>query len=617
MNRLVSECFGELSLIEICGGNYLKNGNECKSCGVYQNRMLRMFWSTVALLCLLPGSWLLANEGQKLAYPSFDYQVARDHEIKPHRQMMPVDGMGQEYTSHQLHVELTVSPTGDVTHAEAIDEDGDTRFWPQLEGEVYRWKFTPFETGGKPVMATVEEHIDLVPPERLPKTHVPPLAITKDSKVTITLLQWTCDGPCPLHSVTVSTDGIVFEGFNVAARGRHTDKIDNDAVIALAKRFAAADFYSMEDDYRYRGWDSLTSSLSITIDGRTKSVRDYQGQWVGMPSVIVELEDEVDAVARTERWIDGEDGLVAALRAEKFDFASYDAQVILYETAARGQTATVRELLAAGVPLKPLPAPTADNPYGGPFGKVRLLTAASWHPNTLRVFLVLGASKEDQEDKDRALDGAASSGKLEAVRALIAYGANPNVDFSKLWSTGSGLFSPGATASLAVGGEGAGSVLIDAARSGNPVVVKEILRYGPNLEARDRKGKTALFAAGESTNSDEDGYPVECVRMLAKAGANVDARDKDGNTLLHKTYLIDVQEELLRLGADVNARNLNGETPIFTNMNIKSIPLFLQHGADLTIRNKQGETVIDARTGRGPGWDEGLRKATAEIEHPQ
>jgi ankyrin repeat protein len=568
-----------------------------------------MFWSTVALLCLLPGSWLLASEGQKPSYRSFDYETARDHEIKPHRRAIPVDGMSQEFTGpRQLHLELTVSPTGDVTHAEASGEDGDTRFWPQVEGEVYQWKFTPFKAGGKPVTATVDERVDLFPPERLPKTHVPPPVITKDSKVAITLRQWTCDGPCPLHSVTVSTDGIVFEGFNVAALGRHTDKIDNDAVIALAKRLVAADFYSMEDDYRCRGWD-LSSSLSITIDGHTKRVRDYQGKWVGMPSVIVELEDEVDAVARTERWIEGGNGLVAALRAEKFDFASYYAQVILYETAARGQTTTVRELLAAGVPLKPLPVPTTDNPYGGPFGKIRLLTAASAHPDTLRVFLDSGASKEDQEDKDRALDGAAFAGKLEAVRALIAYGANPNVDLSKLWSTG--LFSLGATASVG------GSVLMDAARSGNPEVVKEILRYGPNLEAREQNGKTALFVAGESTRSDEDGERVECVRMLAKAGASVDAPDKDGNTLLHKTYLIDVQEELLRLGAEVNARNHDGETPIFTTMNIKSIPLFLQHGADLTIRNNRGETVMEARTGRGPVWDEALRKATAEIKHPQ
>jgi hypothetical protein len=77
--------------------------------------------------------------------------------------------------------------------------------------------------------------------------------------VAITLLQWTCDGLCPLHSVKVSSDGIVFEGFNVAARGRHTDRIDHDAVIALAKRLVSADFYSMQDEYRYRGWDTLSS----------------------------------------------------------------------------------------------------------------------------------------------------------------------------------------------------------------------------------------------------------------------------------------------------------------------------------------------------------------------
>lgn len=483
--------------------------------------MLRMFRLIVSFICLLPSLSLFASEGQKPSYPSFDYETARNHEIKPHRRTIPVDG--KDEGSDQLQLKLTVSPAGDVAHAEAIGEDEETRLWLQLEGEVYQWRFTPFKKNGKIVTAEVDERIDLVPPERLPKTHVPPPAITKDSKIAITLLQWTCDGSCPLHSVTVSTDGIVFEGFNVAARGRHTDKIDNDAVIALAKRLVAADFYSMEGDYRYRGWTTLSSSLSIKIDGHTKSVRDYEGRWVGMPSVIVELEDEVDAVARTERWIEGGDGLVAALRAEKFDFASYDAQVILNEAAARGQTATVRELLAAGVPLKPLPAPKIDNPYGGPFGEVQLLTAASGHPDTLQVFLDAAASKDDQ-------------------------------------------------------------------------------------------GKTALFAAGEETNSGEDGESVECVRVLAKAGAKVDARDKDGNTLLHKTYLIDVLEELLKLGADVNARNHDGETPIFTTMNIKAILLFLQDGADLTIRNNRGETVMDGNTGRGPLWDEALRKALAEIE---
>jgi ankyrin repeat protein len=80
---------------------------------------------------------------------------------------------------------------------------------------------------------------------------------------------------------------------------------------------------------------------------------------------------------------------------------------------------------------------------------------------------------------------------------------------------------------------------------------------------------------------------------------------------------MDVQEELLKLGADVNARNHDGETPIFTNMNTEAIPLFLQHGADLTIRNNQGETVMEAKMGRGPRWDEALRKAIAEMKHQQ
>jgi ankyrin repeat protein len=136
-----------------------------------------------------------------------------------------------------------------------------------------------------------------------------------------------------------------------------------------------------------------------------------------------------------------------------------------------------------------------------------------------------------------------------------------------------------------MGQVGFGSVLIDAARSGNPEVVKEILRYGPNLEMRDYEGKTAFFVAEESTRSDDDEGRVECVRMLAKAGASVDVRDRNGNTPLHKSYLFDVDEELLNLGADVNARNHDGETPIFTNANIHVIPLFLQHGKGIDSPN--------------------------------
>ncbi len=162
-------------------------------------------------------------------------------------------------------------------------------------------------------------------------------------------------------------------------------------------------------------------------------------------------------------------------------------------------------------------------------------------------------------------------------------------------------------------GPGAGSVLNYAAQSGNPAMVREILRYNPKLEVRDRKGQTALFAAGEYQYGDKDGARVECVRLLAQAGANVNARDNDGNTPLHETFLTDVEEELLKLGADVNARNNDGETPIFTTVDDDAIQLFIEHGADLTIRNNKGETVIEAAKEKGPQRQKALRTAIEKL----
>src|SRR5258705_7127292 len=458
--------------------------------------MLDMVRTIAALTCLLPSICLRASIQERPSYPSYDYEVARTHEIKPHRQTIPVEGMGPGHD--QLHITLTVSPAGDVK--------------------------------------------------------------------------------------------------------------DADAVRKLAKSFVAADFYSMDPIYTASVTDCPTYVLSIVIDGRSKKVIDYMGSWVGMPAVIATLEEEVDTLARTQRWIEGSDGLVTALKAEKFNFQTSEAQVMLKESASKGQAATLRAFLEAGVPLKQLPAPKPkDESTGVPFEHVGWLSAASNHLEALQVLIDAGASKEDRGDKDLALAGAAQSGKVAAARALIAYGANPNADLSKLVVTQSG------GSGMTMESEGAGSVLIYAAASGNPETVREILRYHPKLEAKDREGKTAMFAAGDYLSNDEDGARVECVQLLAQAGANVNARDDDGNTPLHETFLTDVEEELLKLGADVNARNKDGESPIFTTVDDKAIPLFIQHGADLTIRNKKGQTVIEAAAGKGPARQEALRQAIQKL----
>ena len=505
---------------------------------------------------------------------------------------------------NQLRIMVTVSPTGDVLGAAASGNDKVLRLWPELQGKVHQWRFMPFEMNGKAVTAQVEEYIDLVPPERLPKNHVAAPVIRPNSKVTITLARSGCYGSCPAYTVTVTTGGIVFEGHgNVVAAGKHAQSADGDEVRKLAKKFVAADFYSMDSSYRASVTDCPTYMLSVAIDGRTKKVVDYVGAWVGMPAVISDLEAEVDAFGRTERWIDGSDGLVQALREEKFNFQTFDAQVMLKEAAQRGKDATVREFLEAGVPLKSIPAPKPTNSYMAVrFEAVGWLNAASSHLEALQVLINAGASKNDQSDKDLALVVAARSGNVVTARALIAYGANPNADLSKLTITETG-------GGMTVEYGGSGSVLLYAAESGNPEMIREFLRYQPDLEMRGREGKTAIFAAGEYRYRDEDGARVECVRILALAGANVNARDIKGNTPLHETFLTDVEEELLKLGADVNSRNNDGETPIFTTVDDRALPLFIANGADLTIRNNKGETVMEAAKGKGPQRQEALRQA--------
>jgi ankyrin repeat protein len=560
----------------------------------------------VALVCFLSSISLWASDDKRPSYPSYDYEAAYAHEIKPHRRTIPVEGVRPGF--NQLHLKLIVSPTGDVLDAEASGDDYLLNYWPQLQPEVRKWKFTPFEVNGESVTAEVEEYIDLVPPERLPKTHVAAPALKPDSMIVITLRRSGCFGSCPSYTVTVSTDGIAFDGGGfVVASGQHMDWVDVDEVRKLARRFISADFYSMDSSYHASVTDNPTYELSIAIDGHTKKVEDYVGSWEGMPAVITELEDEVDALARTDRWIKGTDGLVRSLQQEKFEFQTFEAQAMLKEAASRGMTATVQGFLEAGVPLKPLAAPAPAEPYMRvPFENVGWLTAASSHPETLQLLISAEASKNDQVDKDLALAGAARSGEVKAARALIAYGADPNTDLSKLTVTESG-------GGMTMEGKGAGSVLIYAAESGNPEMVREILRYHPKLEMRDRKGRTAVFAAGEYRYRDKDGARVECVRLLAQAGADVNARDNERNTPLHETFLTDVEEELLKLGADVNARNEDGETPIFTTVDDDAIPLFLEHGVDLTIRNNKGETVTEAAKEKGRAWQEALRQAIQKL----
>lgn len=555
--------------------------------------MLSMLRFPATLACLLSALILAPSEDKKVPLPHVNYNTARTHVIKPHHRIIPAEG-GVGRGDVRLHLTLIISPTGDVTSAQATGAHNTMALWPQVQGEVYQWKFIPFEKDGKPTTVEVEEDIYVVPPERLPATHVTAPTIKPDSKIAITLDRTShLYGADPVYSVTITNTGIVYEShaFTVAD-GRHTDKTDPDAIRKLAKRFVDADFYSMSPRYAATttttNW-SPTYSLSIDIDGHSMKVEDYGGQFVGMPTVIADLEEAVDDFARTSRWNEGADGLVDLLKTEKYNFHTLEAQIALKRAAAYGQTATVQQFLAAGVPLQPLPPQpkSASEPYF--FDNAGWLHVAALHPDTLQVLIDAKASKDDQNDKDLALAGAAADGNIASVHSLLAYGANPNADLSK-------LIVPEKTLGFTLSYSTSGSILTEAAKSGNPDLIREILRYQPKLELKNQYVDTALRIAATWQYSAyiPEGARAECVRLLAKAGANINGRDEDGNTALHQPRDKNVTAALIELGADVNARNNDGNTPLFTTDDIESIPLLLRHGADPNLRNKAGRTALEA-----------------------
>ena len=187
-------------------------------------------------------------------------------------------------------------------------------------------------------------------------------------------------------------------------------------------------------------------------------------------------------------------------------------------------------------------------------GRTPLMVASLRRGGSPIVALML-ANGADVNAKDgrlnhTALSLAASVGEVETMRLLLAKGANPKAT----------LRGGGTPINSAAGGKEAEAVRLliqrgvdvnTANTAGGPPQ-----RHGPT----NRTMVTALHDAAAFG-------PVEMVRDLLKAGANVHARDSRGLTPLFFALATEypspeMVSTLLHAGADVNARDTTGETPL-------------------------------------------------------
>ena len=134
--------------------------------------------------------------------------------------------------------------------------------------------------------------------------------VAQQPEPVVTLRRTACLGTCPVYSVEIFDDGFVrYIGIEfVQYKGEQRVVIPQQAVENLVASFLRANYFALQDSYdtcrspdgrRFILTDLPTAYTSLRFGKRKKTVRNY----ICAPRSLSNLEDEIDKVANTRRWI--------------------------------------------------------------------------------------------------------------------------------------------------------------------------------------------------------------------------------------------------------------------------------------------------------------------------
>lgn len=200
-----------------------------------------------------------------------------------------------------------------------------------------------------------------------------------------------------------------------------------------------------------------------------------------------------------------------------------------------------------------------------------------------------------------ALIQAASNGRVDFLRMLLAKGANPSMEN---WY---------------------GTALHCSAECGKVESIIDLLKTGLDVNVRDRRGRTPLHCATLSghimamlallergANVDaicDQNYTSlryamvweqapEVAHTLLEKGANTEIQSNNSVTALHDAAVMGLEEVILLLlekGAHVNARHAHGGTALHfasERNHFSIVQLLLNHGADIDTQTWDGVTAL-------------------------
>lgn len=134
------------------------------------------------------------------------------------------------------------------------------------------------------------------------------------------------------------------------------------------------------------------------------------------------------------------------------------------------------------------------------------------------------------------------------------------------------------------------TMLMDAARRGDKKAFQGALEAGDKLTDVDASGWTPLMYAASS-------YGDSPLKEIIQAGVNVNARSKRGETALMASAVTGMaDEDLLKAGAEVNAVNDEGMTALMLlaqRGDPDEIGTLLKAGADARMEDAEGRTALD------------------------
>jgi hypothetical protein len=133
-----------------------------------------------------------------------------------------------------------------------------------------------------------------------------------DASTLIEMRRSGCFGSCPVYSVRISGDGsVVFTGEENVRTAEATAQIPVEDVQALVDEMLDADFFDLQplgscgpDDVSAYTADRSSSVISLALGDQSKEISSDHGDSCS-PAVLRSIEDMIDEVAGTARWVSG------------------------------------------------------------------------------------------------------------------------------------------------------------------------------------------------------------------------------------------------------------------------------------------------------------------------